>query len=231
MYKSLKENDHSPIAPSAVLAATAILVLLAVAVLVLLFELFVTGTTLPAQVRHPLSATQIVNQMVRAEAAAVRNRQHFLYRKEERSNRTKGHLWDELVVETSDGPMQRLISEDGKPLSNSQKKAEDQRITYLANHPDKFRREAQRRKEDEARMPDLLKEIPKVFLFKTVSSGGTMPASLFSRIRRFRRRVIRTVWFMQCQVCCSSIRRTCAYVGLMYISSIKWSLAMVSSAQ
>jgi hypothetical protein len=163
MCKSLEENDHSPIVRSAGLAAAA---------LVLLFELFVTSTTLPAQIRHPLSATQIVNQMVRAEAAAVRNRQHFLYRKEERSNRTKGHLWDELVVETSDGPMHRLISEDGKPLSNSQKKAEDKRITYLANHPDEFRRETQRRKDDEARMPDLLKEIPNVFLFKTVSSEG-----------------------------------------------------------
>ena len=145
---------------------------LVAAVLVFLFDPFVIGTSLPAQLRHPLPAIQLVNQMVQAETAAMRNRQHFLYRKEERSNRTKGHLWDELVVETSDGPMQRLISEDGKPLSNSQKKAEDKRIAYLANHPAEFRRETQKRKEDDARMPDLLRELPRIFLFKTVGSEG-----------------------------------------------------------
>lgn len=139
---------------------------------VFLFAMFAVCASLPAQERQPLSATQIVNRMVQAETAAWRNRQHFLYRKEERSNRTKGHLWEEVVVETSDGPMWRLISEDGKPLSNSQEKAEEKRIAYLANHPGEFRRENLRRKNDEARMPDLLRELPKIFLFKNVGSKG-----------------------------------------------------------
>jgi hypothetical protein len=163
VYDSLEENQGSPTIPSASLIAT---------VLVLLFDQFIVCMSLAAQVRQPLSAVQTVNQMVQAETAAWRNRQHFLYRNEERSNRTNGHLWDELVVETSDGPMQRLIFEDGKTLSNSQKKAEDKRITYLANHPGEFRRKTQRRKDDEARMPDLLREIPNIFLFKTISSEG-----------------------------------------------------------
>jgi hypothetical protein len=144
----------------------------AVALLVLLFEQYIVCTSLPAQINKPLSAIQAVNQMVHAETAAWRNRQHFLYRSAERSNRTNGRLWDELVVETSDGSMQRLISEDGKPLSNSQKTAEDKRIIYLEKHPGEFRRKAQRRRDDEARMPDLLREIPNVFLFTTVSSEG-----------------------------------------------------------
>ena len=110
--------------------------------------------------------------MVRAETAAWRNREHFLYRSEERSNRTNGRLWGELVVETSDGSMQRLVSEDGKPLSVSQQKTEDKRIEYLADHPAEFRRKTQRRKDDEARMPDLLREIPNIFLFQTVGSEG-----------------------------------------------------------
>ena len=145
---------------------------LIVAVVVLLFELLAARTTLPAQLRQPPSALQAVDRMVQAETAAWKNRQHFLYRQEERSNRTKGHLWGELVVETSDGRMQRLISEDGKPLSGSQKQAEDERIAYLVDHPDEFRREAQRRTEDEARMPELLKEIPNVFLFRIVGAEG-----------------------------------------------------------
>jgi hypothetical protein len=127
---------------------------------------------LSAQAGQPASATQTVNQMLQAEEAAWRCRQHFLYRNEERSNRTNGQLWDELVVETSDGSMQRLISEDGKPLSGSQKIAEDRRIAYLANHPGEFRRKTQRRKEDEARMPELLREIPNIFVFNSLGSEG-----------------------------------------------------------
>lgn len=141
------------------------------AVLVL-FELLILSTRLLAQVPKPPSAIQMVNEMVQVETAAYGRRQHFLYRKEERSTRTKGHLWDEMVIETSDGRMQRLLSEDGKPLSNSQKKAEDSRIAYLENHPDEFRRQAQGRKDDEARMTDLLRKLPTLFLFKAAGSKG-----------------------------------------------------------
>ena len=142
------------------------------AVFVMAIQQVILCARLSAQVGQPASATQIVNQMVQAESTAWRSRQHFLYRNEERSNRTNGRLWDELVIETSDGSMQRLISEDGKPLSDNQKNAEDQRITYLANHPGEFRRKTQRRKDDEARMPELLREIPNIFLFRAVGSEG-----------------------------------------------------------
>ena len=146
-------------------------------VLALLFRLFfvcanLSAQNLPAQTVQPPSAIQIVNQMVQSETTAWKSRQHFQYRKEERSNRTKGHLWTELVVETADGPMHRLISEDGKPLSASQETAEDKRINYLANHPVAFRHENQRRKDDESRMPELLEELPKIFLFRIVRAEG-----------------------------------------------------------
>lgn len=142
------------------------------AVFVMALQQVLLYARLSAQVGQPATVTQIVNQMLQAEAAAWKGRQHFLYRNEERSNRTNGALWDELVVETSDGSMQRLLSEDGKPLTDSQRIAEDQRIAYLANHPSEFRRKAQGRKEDEARMPELLREIPNIFLFRSLDSVG-----------------------------------------------------------
>jgi hypothetical protein len=141
-------------------------------VLLLLLEQFVLCTGLPAQVIKPIPAIDMVNQMVQAETAAWRNRQHFLYRNYERSNRTNGRLWEELVVETPDGSLPRLISEDGKPLPSSRQKEEDKRIAYLASHPSEFRRARQRRQQDEARMPGLLKEVPSLFLFRTISSEG-----------------------------------------------------------
>jgi hypothetical protein len=142
------------------------------AVLLIALQQVVVCAHLSAQAGQPVSATQAVNQMLQAEATAWRSRQHFLYRNQERSNRTNGRLWDELVVETSDGSMQRLISEDRKPLSSGQSKSEDERITYLENHPTEFRRITQRRKDDEARMPALLRDIPNIFLFAILGSEG-----------------------------------------------------------
>jgi len=144
----------------------------AFAAFAIVFQQLIAGMGGNAQAGQALSAAQIVNEMVQAEMAAWKDRQHFLYRSEERSNRTSGRLWEELVVETPDGSMQRLISEDGRPLSEDENKAEAGRIAYLANHPGEFRRKSKRRRDDEASMPELLREIPQIFLFKTVGSEG-----------------------------------------------------------
>jgi hypothetical protein len=139
-----------------------------------------------AQVRQALSPAEMVNQMVQAETIAKANRPHFLYRRKERSVRTKGHLWDELVVETAEGRMRRLVAVDGKPLSSSEQSAEDNRITYLTNHPGDFRREAQGRKDDEARMADLLRELPRLFLLQTAGSEGDCTRITFAPNPQFQ---------------------------------------------
>ena len=145
-----------------------------------------------AQIRQALSPAEMVNQMVQAESSAKANRPHFLYRRKERSIRTKGHLWDELVVETGEGRMRRLIAVDGKPLSSSEQSAEDNRITYLTNHPADFRREAQGRKDDEARMADLLENSPDSFCSKPPARRVIVPVSLSRLIHNFRKRAFRT---------------------------------------
>ncbi len=110
--------------------------------------------------------------MVEVETAAMRNRQRFEYTRNVRSTRTNGHLWNELVVETPEGRMHRLLSEDGKPLSAEQSKAEDNRIANLVNHPDEFRREGQGRRDDEGRLGSLLRDLPEAFLFRFDGSQG-----------------------------------------------------------
>jgi hypothetical protein len=155
-------------------------------VLVVALQQGILCAGLSAQAGQAASATQVVDEMLQAEAAAWRNRQHFLYRNEERSNRTNGRLWDELVVETSDGSMQRLASIDGKPLSGNQKIVEDRRVSWLADHPGEFRRKAQRRRDDEARMPELLREIPNMFLFDTIDREGDTTRIAFHPNPSFR---------------------------------------------
>lgn len=154
------------------------------AVLLLLGPAITVSTS--AQPRPSLAPAQIVNQMVDAETAAREKRQHFLYKREERSVRTKGHLWDELVVETTEGRMRRLVAVDGKPLSSSEQAAEDKRITYLVNHPADFRREAQGRKDDQARMADLLRELPKLFLLQAAGSDGDCTRITFAPNPQFQ---------------------------------------------
>lgn len=99
--------------------------LLTALVFATMFQQPIFTTNLPAQVRQPFTAAQIVNGKSQAESVDWISRQHFLNRNQERSNRTNGHLWDELVIETPDGSMQRLVSKDGRPLSGAQKITED----------------------------------------------------------------------------------------------------------
>jgi hypothetical protein len=127
---------------------------------------------LPAQEAQPTSADQLVKQMEQAEGAARNERQHFLYRSKERSVRTGGHLWDELVVETGEGRIRRLVAIDGKPLSGAAQKAEENRITNVVNHPDEYRREGQALQEDENRLANLLKQVPKLYVFRLDGSEG-----------------------------------------------------------
>ncbi len=157
--------------PSVGLSGRLLVAVLVLVFAVLLFDLSGSASGLSANAQQPLPASQMVERMVQTETAAREDRQHFMYRKQERSTRTRGHLWEQLVVETSAGRLQRLVAEDGKPLSGSRERAENNRLTYLATHPDEFRRQAQARKEDESRMAELLKELPKIFLFKTIGSA------------------------------------------------------------
>jgi hypothetical protein len=137
----------------------------------LLVAFLPTSPRLRTQAPAP-SASQIVHRMVLAESAAWKHRQHFLYRKQERSDRTKGHVWEELAVETSDGTLERLLSIDGKPLSSEQDRLEEERIANFVRHPGEFRRQTKRRKEEEGRMPGLLDELGEIFVFANQGKQG-----------------------------------------------------------
>jgi len=103
--------------------------------------------------------------MARAEIGAVKFKKHFLYRRRERSSRTKGHLWEEIVIEIPDGRMRRLVAIDGHPLTDSQRATEDARIQQIVQHPEQLAKETEGRKDDEARTNELLQKMPAMFLF------------------------------------------------------------------
>jgi hypothetical protein len=135
---------------------------------------------LPAEQAPTLDAGELVQQMETAESTARDERQHFMYHSKERSVRTGGHLWDELVVETIDGRIRRVLAVDGKPLTGSALTAEANRINNLLKHPDEYHREGQALKEDENRLANLLKQVPKLYVFKMDGVDGDCTRVAFS---------------------------------------------------
>ena len=110
------------------------------------------------------AAGVLVSRMAANEVAAHKQETRYSYLAEERSTRTGGHLWKEKVVETSDGPLHRLLAIDGRPLSPPEAKAENDRIVELVRHPEEFRRLNAAHTDDESHAAQLLQLLPKAFL-------------------------------------------------------------------
>jgi hypothetical protein len=108
--------------------------------------------------------TSLIEKVAANEVAARQARPHYFYVSEERSARTGGHLWKENVVETTDGPLRRLIAIDNKPLTTGEAEAEQRRIDNLVSHPDEFRRLNQAHKDDEERATQLLQLLSSAFV-------------------------------------------------------------------
>jgi hypothetical protein len=106
----------------------------------------------------------LVEKVAANEVAARQGRPHYFYVSEERSSRTGGHLWQENVVETTDGALRRLIAIDNKPLTVGEAEAEQRRIDNLVTHPDEFRRQNQAHKDDEDRATQLLQILSSDFV-------------------------------------------------------------------
>jgi hypothetical protein len=114
--------------------------------------------------------TSSVARMAENERAARVAKKHFSYQLEERSPRTGGHLWLERVVEVDDGPVRRLMSIDGKPLSTQAAEVEQRRLGEVANHPDEFRKSNAANAGDEAHLITLMATLPTQFILTPAGS-------------------------------------------------------------
>src|SRR5260370_29176020 len=106
----------------------------------------------------------MIQKVAANEVAARQARPHYSFVAEERSARTGGHLWKENVVETTDGPLRRLIAIDNRSLTAAEAQAEQRRIDTLVAHPDEFRRLNQAHKDDEERAALLLQMLSSHFV-------------------------------------------------------------------
>jgi hypothetical protein len=133
----------------------------------------ITAGAFSAAGAQSLDPKGVIASMVAHENEAEQHRERYEYLSEERSERTGGHLWRELVAETSVGKVRYLLAVDGQPLTGDRLAAERARLADIAAHPDAFARREQALKNDEAHAKQLLELLPKAFLFDNPRQEGT----------------------------------------------------------
>jgi hypothetical protein len=69
-------------------------------------------------------------------------------------------------VETNEGPIFRILEENGKPLTGAESRKEQERLDHLLNNSSALAKNRESHLEDEARMQRLLKLMPEAFLYE-----------------------------------------------------------------
>jgi hypothetical protein len=134
--------------------------------LALLPWLIVVPTTFAlAQAHTPL---ELLKPVIENENQAAAHRECYEYLSQERSERTGRHLWNERIVENSDGRIAMLLAVDGKPLTPAQAQQERDRLNAIAADPADFLRKGQATRNDELHARHMLELLPKDFLFDRV---------------------------------------------------------------
>jgi hypothetical protein len=103
---------------------------------------------------------ELIQSLVLVEQQDSIPKPPFLYTSIERSDRTSGHVWTELVADIPQGRLRYLIAVDGQPLSQIQRKEEIARIRSIAANPDSFIRREQTRQNDESTLEKCLISCP-----------------------------------------------------------------------
>lgn len=121
------------------------------------------GVSVPGEVGR-LSAKQMVEAMIGREQQASHDSVHYTYLSNERSERTKGHLWTERMIETDWGTIRFLLAVDGERISADQISLERTRLAAETADPDVYkRRELKQDNGEHSRQ--MLAAMPRAFLF------------------------------------------------------------------
>ena len=131
--------------------------------MVVLASWVLAANTLQAQSSQ--AARQMVDTMLVHVGNQSEHSNRYMYVSEERSDRTGGRLWTELVAETSVGKVRLLVAEDGKSLSAERAAAEKVRLADIAAHPDAFHQRELAVKNDEQHAEQMVTLLRKGFLF------------------------------------------------------------------
>ncbi len=121
---------------------------------------------LPAQATASLNPIQPARDMVRDviynELHDRERDSHWEYRSESLSA-TENLVREQ--IETDQGPVFRVLEQDGSPLDAAQSEREDVRLNRYIQSPAQIARVQREHEEDEARLATIMELLPKAFLF------------------------------------------------------------------
>jgi hypothetical protein len=130
---------------------------------------FLAVGLLPLGAQETRSATEIIQAAVKTELAADQNdRSRWRYRDDQRD----GNDTVSIVVQTDHGSVKRVISKNGRPLSEAEAGVEEQRIQSLIHDPDKLAKRRKDAAQDDKNATELLKMLPEAFNWKVQSEDA-----------------------------------------------------------
>ncbi|GGH12599.1 hypothetical protein [Silvibacterium dinghuense] len=113
--------------------------------------------SVPAEPAQKLVADVIYNEM------QDRERDSFWEYRSERLEAGRALVREQ--VETSEGPIFRVIEQQGAPLDNTARAEEEQRLKTLVEHPGAMDKVRKAHEADEERLRRVMEMLPKAFLF------------------------------------------------------------------
>jgi hypothetical protein len=124
---------------------------------------------LPLVAQDTKDARAIVQAAVQAELAASQN-DHSRWRYRDEDRMANDSVW--IVAETDHGSVKRLISKGGRPLSEAEAMAEEQRIQNYIHDPAQLAKKKKDGEQDGKNAEELLKMLPEAFNWKLQSEDA-----------------------------------------------------------
>jgi hypothetical protein len=117
-------------------------------------------------------ANKIVKEIIQNEVQEqLRDKSLWMFKQFKETGGKKKLL---AICQTKDGEIDRLLALDGRPLSEKERKSEDQRIERLITHPEVMRQQQRKSHEDGEQARKLLKMLPDAFVYKREESEGSI---------------------------------------------------------
>jgi hypothetical protein len=129
----------------------------------------VLSPALAADVPLQQPARDLVRDVIYNELKDRHNDSFWQYHVQKRVGSSK---FTAVQVETKDGPLSRILSRDGKPLTEDEKRKEDERLAKLVRNPSELARLKQTHDQDEQRLERLIGLMNDAFLYEYDGNDG-----------------------------------------------------------
>lgn len=117
-------------------------------------------------------ARQLVREMVNCEIDAQKKDQSLWQYREIKDHDGKHETRD--VVETRKGTLDRLVAVNGRPLTATEQRKEDERLQKLATHPADLEKQKKQGAEDGQRERRMLQVLPDAFHYQMAGTEGDL---------------------------------------------------------